>query len=148
MFKLRIETVPHQEQAYETLGDYGYDEDGTLWIKVSELGDWRYEFLVGIHEAIEFQLLRARGIKDPGKFTEAFDLLYEEEFAKGNPEATAYDEPGFCPSINGITNPYLVEHTIADFIEHALAVKLGVNLEEYYKAQERLYHPKDEGGGC
>ena len=138
MFRLTIETVNHKDQAYETLGDYGIKPDGTLWIKVSELGDWRYEFLVGLHEAIEFMLLKARGIFDPGKFTEDFDLKWEETL-RFDGIGREYDEPGFDPR-----SPYRVEHTLADFVEHAVAVKLGVDIDEYYKAQEALYHSDDE----
>lgn len=141
MFKLRIETVPHKEQAYETLGDYGFDVDGGMWIKVSDLGDWRYEFLIAIHEAIEFSLLKARGIEDPGKYTEAFDVIWEERL-RFDDIGKLVDEPGFDPR-----SPYIIDHTIADLVEHALLGKLGVDPMKYDEAMESVYH-QDEGGGC
>src|ERR1700730_8034346 len=47
-----IETVPHQKQRYETVGDWQWDGD-TLKISVSDLGNWKYEMAIAYHELRE-----------------------------------------------------------------------------------------------
>ena len=51
--KILIETIKHSEQRYPTVGDYWTDSDGTLQVRVSEMGDDRYALLVAVHEVIE-----------------------------------------------------------------------------------------------
>ena len=53
--KIVIETVDHQR--YPTAGDWQLKPDG-LHILLSRMSDRRYEFLVGMHEAIEAYLCK------------------------------------------------------------------------------------------
>ena len=46
MKKIIIESVPHDSHRYETVGDWYREEDGTLRIKVSDMGNEDYEILV------------------------------------------------------------------------------------------------------
>jgi len=64
--KIVIETVDHQR--YPTAGDWQLKPDG-LHIFVSRMSDQRYEFLVGMHEAIEAYLCKQAGISqvEPGE---------------------------------------------------------------------------------
>jgi hypothetical protein len=57
--KIVIETVDHQR--YPTAGDWRLKPDG-LHILVSRMSDQHYEFLVGMHEAIEAYLCKQAGI--------------------------------------------------------------------------------------
>lgn len=119
MFKSNIETIPHSKQRYETIGDWKIDKAGNIKIKVSSLGDWRFEFLVGIHELIEVVLCRHRGIT--GQSVDEFDMSHLD-----------LDEPGEDPQA-----PYHKEHMLAMDIERMLASELSVDWEEYSKAIDK-----------
>ena len=117
--KIIIETVPHTSQRYNTIGDWQWDGD-TLQIKVSEMGDWRREFLVGIHELIETILCKQDGVTE--EEVDKFDLSHPEIHEPG-------DEPD-CP--------YSQQHNLAMLIETLLMFKLSVNQKEYEDKMEHL----------
>lgn len=120
--RIVIETIDHKDQVYPTVGDYRYDEEGTLQIKISNLGDEYLETLVAIHELIEERLLKKRGI--PVSIIDEFDIEYEKERERG---LHKYDEePGFDKR-----SPYLDEHTFATSIEMAICSKMSYNWVEY-----------------
>ena len=50
--KIIIETIPHDHQRYNTVGDWQFSPDGTLHVKVSEMDDWRHEALIAVHEVV------------------------------------------------------------------------------------------------
>lgn len=118
--RLVIDVILHEGQRYETVGDWIPITDYLTHVKVSALGDWRMEFLVGIHEAIEWALCKHRGISEEA--VTAFD--------KAHPESA---EPGDEPDA-----PYLAEHQFASKIERILAEALGVDWDAYDKAIESL----------
>ena len=124
--KIIIETIPHSEQKYPTVGDYWVDADGTWQIRVSKMGDWKYEFLVAFHELCEKALCTERGITD--EEITAFDI----EFEKNRPEGNV-DEPG-----NHKDAPYRLEHNIATFIESGMAQALGVDWNKYDETVNNL----------
>ena len=124
--KIIIETIPHSEQKYPTVGDYWVDADGTWQIRVSKMGDWKYEFLVAFHELCEKALCTERGITDEG-ITE-FDKIFELNRKEGNT-----DEPG-----NDKDAPYRLEHNIATFIESGMAQALGVDWNKYDETVNNL----------
>jgi hypothetical protein len=113
--KIIIETIPHQQQRYPTVGDWIFDKDGTLHITVSDMGDDRYEFLVGVHEAVEAFLCRHRGISEES-ITE-FDIKFEK-----NRQYNDISEPGDNPLA-----PYRKEHFFATSIERLIAAELKVD---------------------
>jgi hypothetical protein len=128
-----IRMIPHSQHRYSTVGDY-YEVEGGKWvIEVSELGDARYEFLVVIHELVEWFLLWRRGVKEED--VTAFDIWWEEA-KKGNVQS---DEPG-----NDIRAPYYQEHQIATLVEKMVALQLGVDWEEYCKAMDKLYEEDED----
>lgn len=112
-----MQTTPHRYQRYDTLGDFQTTAAGLL-ITVSELGDWRYEFLVMLHEFVEEALTRHRGIAEPDIMS--FDLDHPD-----------LDDPGMDPSA-----PYHREHVTATSLEMLLAQELGVDWTAYEKACE------------
>lgn len=111
---VHIETIPPKDQRYPTCGDW-YWQNGNMVVKVSESkdADWRKEFLVGIHEAIEAALCRHRGISL--QEVDDFDLSHLES-----------DQPG-----EERDAPYKREHMVATAIEMILASELGVDWDEY-----------------
>lgn len=123
--KIIIESIPHNEHRYPTVGDYYTQPDGTEIIKVSALPDWRYEFLIAFHELIEDFLCQQRGIKEPD--IKAFDEMFEAERLEGKHSDEA--EPGFDPRA-----PYRKEHSFATAMERLMALELGADWDAYEKA--------------
>jgi hypothetical protein len=117
--KIEVETIPHHEQRYPTVGDY-WEEGGAVQIRVSEMHDWRYVILVAVHELIESMLARYRGIseEDIGRFDMEFERKREQGLVGG--------EPGDAPDA-----PYRREHFFATNVERLLAAELGVDWEIY-----------------
>ena len=114
--KIVIETVDHQR--YPTAGDWQLKPDG-LHILVSRMSDQRYEFLVGMHEAIEAYLCKQAGISQVA--VDRFDRAYERRRKPGDDS-----EPGEDPNA-----PYHKEHMFASRVERMLADQLGVNWRAY-----------------
>lgn len=117
---IRIREISHSQQAYETCGNWTINPSGETWdITVSNLGDWRYAFLVAVHELIELALCRHRGISETA--VTQFDLAFEAARSDGNT-----DEPGHDPAA-----PYHHEHVFAEAIERQVAAQLGVEWNSY-----------------
>ena len=115
---LKIELIPHEEQRYETTGDWQIDADGAICIKVSDTGLRMDALLVGIHEAIEVILCREHGVKEVD--VDAFDIEFNRT------HDLSEEEPGEDPKA-----PYFKEHAVADVVERLLALHAGVPWKEY-----------------
>lgn len=124
--KVVIETIPHESQRYPTVGDWYYEEDGTLRIKVSELSDWRYVTLVALHELCEERMCKQDGVTQAQ--VDAFDKQFEANRPEGN-----LDEPG-----DDTEAPYRKQHGIATGIERIMAAELGVDWNKYAAELESL----------
>ena len=122
---IEIRTVPHKAQRYDTCGDWFYEGD-KLIILVSELGDWRKEYLVADHELREAMICRHKGIT--AEMVDAFDFTWKGE-----------GEPGDDPKC-----PCRKEHFFATSIERLTAAELEVNWTEYDKQIENLEWNPDE----
>ena len=125
-----MKVIPHSDQRYDTLGDYWIDEDGTWQFRVSDMGDWRYNFSVLLHEFVEFALLQHKGVSEEDVL--AFDLAVPQD----SPYA---DDPGFDPKA-----PYHEEHVYADCMERLIAPKLGMSFTDPWAAAEKLPKWVDE----
>jgi|ERR1035437_759897 hypothetical protein len=124
--KISIETIPHNQQRYNTVGDWTFDHDGNLNIKVSEMGNENYEFLVAQHELTEAWLCKKNGITE--KEVDEFDIEFEAKRAIDN-----YDEPG-----DDLSCPYNLFHSFATGIERLLATYLNIKWKEYDNCVNRL----------
>lgn len=113
--EITVKTLPHNEQRYDTVGDY-WIEKGIMLIRVSDMKNEDYAFLVSLHEQIEAYLTFKRGIKEPDIM--AFDIEHSD-----------CDDPGSLPDA-----PYYKEHLFATAIEMLVAEQLNVNWQEYDKA--------------
>ncbi|HAJ79606.1 MAG TPA: hypothetical protein DCO75_07525 [Fibrobacteres bacterium] len=127
MIDVNIKTIPHQDQRYDTAGDYiigAISGDGHTraieLIYVSEIGNHDYEFLVAVHELIEWYLTERRGIKETDIM--AFDVDHPD-----------LDDPGNDPAA-----PYHREHMFATEIEKMLCAEMGLDWNVYYKAFDGL----------
>ena len=124
-----IRVIPHSQHRYKTTGDYYEVGEGRWVIEVSELGDARYEFLVAVHELVEWFLLWLRGVKE--EEVRAFDEWWESEAEKGNVQG---NEPG-----DDVRAPYYWEHVFATLVEKMVALQLGVDWEGYKRRLKELY---------
>ncbi len=115
-----IISTHHADQRYNTLGDYWTDKDGATHIIVSAMKDWRYEFLIALHELVEEALTRHRGIAEP-------DIMAYDE---AHPESA---DPGMEPDA-----PYHREHVAATALEMLVADMLGVKWSDYEKACDEV----------
>ena len=91
--------------------------------------NWKYEFLVALHELVEWALIHDKGLAIED--IDAFDIQFEKERSEGKHSKDA--EPG-----NDMTAPYYMEHQIATSIEQAMAVFLKVDWPTYEKTIEDL----------
>jgi hypothetical protein len=125
------DTIPHSEQRYPTVGDYWETVEHGVYplrreVRVSEMGNIDYEFLVAIHEQIEQHLCKKRGISE--ETITAFDIAYEAARPEGDTT-----EPG-----NDTRAPYYHEHQFATSIERQLAAALGVDWNKYDQTVNEL----------
>lgn len=115
---IRLEFISHSQQRYDTCGDWFYDEEGNLVIRVSnDTSDFPTEdsqHLVAIHELIEVLLCRKRGITQ--KMVDEFDMG-EGAYANIPTGEESGDQPGA---------PYQKEHRFAMLVEHLMAHELGL----------------------
>lgn len=124
--KINIETIPHAQHRYVTVGDYWVDEMGVIQVRVSELSDWRREVLIAVHELVELLICKHDGVSNES--IDAFDKNFE---ASRHPNNT--DEPGDEPDA-----PYCEAHCISTGIERLLAARLGVKWKLYEKELNEL----------
>lgn len=114
--KITIEVIPHKEQRYDTAGDWQFDGEGNLTIRVSDTDNDRMNYLLIRHELDEAMLCRMHGIT-----TEDVD-----KYDKDHPTTAGND----CFSDN-LDSPYHKQHCDALAAEWVLARLLGVNWKEY-----------------
>ncbi len=117
--RIIINTIPHDQQRYPTVGDWEWDGD-KLTILVSDMRNWRYEMLVAFHEIAEALICKHRGISEES-VTE-FDMQYEKSRKLDDNDS----EPG-----DSLNAPYYQEHQFATCVERLLARELGVDWNTY-----------------
>lgn len=126
MKTITITVIPHEEQRYETCGDWKINRNGNIDILVSDTGNIWYNALIGVHELWEVLLCKKRGISDE-KVTE-----FDKEFESNRPDRNE-DEPG-----DDLHAPYRDEHCSATGAERILASQLGIPWTLYEEAVNRL----------
>jgi hypothetical protein len=119
-----IRTINHYNQKYPTAGDY-FELCGNWHVRISRMKDWRYEFLVLMHELTEMALTKHHNID--WELIDEFDIR-----GKG----ATHPDPGTLEEA-----PYHNEHALATQIEKKLAKMLGVDWETYDLAFEDLEYP-------
>lgn len=135
-----IESIPHNEQRYDTCGDYFKTKDPYLrktlqFFTISE-SKADYEFLILMHEMTEWYLTEKNGILE--KDITKFDKTYEKARTKGikapcGCKPTKDSEPG-----NDKHAPYNKEHIFATKIEKILAKQISVGWSDYNKNIDNL----------
>ena len=130
--KINFQVIPHAEQRYDTCGDY-WQDGGTLQFRVSRLSSRKYEWLVFLHELIEYALCAFADIKPAD--IDAFDMAYEKGRQTGLAPCGCpiQSEPGFDSHA-----PYRRQHFMADIAERTCAYAMGVNWIEYEQEIDAL----------
>lgn len=128
--RIIIDTIPHKDQRYDTVGDWVFSKKGDLVITVSQMKDWRHEVLVAFHELVEAFLCKYNGIDEAR--VSAFDRAYEE-LRKKYPVILGTSEPGDI-----VTAPYHEQHIAATALEKEFARFLEVIWSKYEKAVNDL----------
>jgi len=108
MINVRIKTVKPGSLPYNRVGDWHW-EGKQLLLSVQKMKDWRYEFLIALHEFSEAFLCKATGISE-----EEIDQFDKEHGGKWIPSGPGYRE-----------------HLTAEGIEHILAAMANVNWDKY-----------------
>lgn len=111
--RIVIETIPHDRHRYETVGDWWWETDGSLQIRVSEMGDEQVEALIAVHELVEVLLCKAHGVSEAE--VDAFDKAHVGD-----------GEPG-----DEYLAPYRDEHCFATAVERMLCAAMGMSWAEY-----------------
>ena len=124
LFDVRV--VDHKDQRYPTVGDWIIENGKLTEIRVSDMGNTDYAFLVGVHEAIEAWLCLKRGITEES--VSRFDKKFEKNRKPGN-----VAEPGNDPMA-----PYFNEHQFATHIEKMLAREMGIDWKKYSDVVDNL----------
>ena len=120
MRDILIRTILHKHHRYPTVGDYWVDEFDNQQVRVSNMQNDDFEFLVVLHELIENHLTQRIGIKEED-ITD-FDMAHLDA-----------EEPGHLKDA-----PYHREHIFAECIERIVAHYMLVDWEEYTEAIEKL----------
>ncbi len=113
-----IVIIPEDEQRYDTVGDWQFDSEGNLHIKVSKLSDWRHEMCVAIHELTEALLCKQNGVTE--QQVDNWDFAHADAGS----------------NFNEVGAPYEKEHYSACVTELFLGKELGVNYDEYLNELE------------
>ena len=132
----RVYSLKHSSQDSPTAGDWKVRQGKLREIKVSDMINQDFVFLIGIHEQVEAWLCLKRGIKQSA--VDNFDKAYEaarekKQKAPCGCKPTEISEPG-----HDIHAPYFDEHKFAEKIERLMAKELGVDWDEYNKTVESL----------
>lgn len=112
-----VRFIPHKDQRYDTVGDYFFTDKirDLLQVRISKHKNWRYSWLVLIHELTEILLVLDQKI--PFEKIDEFDFRSKAE------------DPGSDPKA-----PYHGAHMFALKIEKQICEKLGISWENYEKA--------------
>jgi hypothetical protein len=122
-----IKSIPHKSHRYPTCGDWWFDEDGTLQIRVSDEMPEKSQQLVVLHELAEVMMCQSQGITQ--KQVDEFDMNFEANRAPDDES-----EPGDSPSA-----PYHVQHSLATAIERIACSEMGIAWSDHDKEVGKLF---------
>jgi len=119
--KITIETIPHRLQRIPgQVGDWTFDGEGNISVRVSDMGDWRYIAAVAVHELVEALLCRRDDVSQ--EEVDRFDLGYRGDGEAGDDRSA----------------PYARQHCFATAVERMLIAAMGLSWSDYAAAVEAL----------
>ena len=114
-----VQFIPHDLQAYNTVGDYCEDEDFIRFL-ISDTGNPIYNNAIVIHEFVEYARNNQLGISC--ELVTKFDLAHPE-----------LEDPGLSPLA-----PYHSTHMEGDSLERLFIILSGADWIEYEAALKTL----------
>ncbi len=132
--KINIETIQHDQQRYPTVGDWWLQPNGDMEIRVSDMGNVEYEWLVACHEITEALLCKREDIAEES--VSDFDRNFEE-LRKYAPDLIGDQESG-----DMVSAPYHKQHITASQVEQFVAGVMGMDFRKYEKAINDLDNGK------
>lgn len=131
---IQLRTIPQVEQRnVHDVGDW-FERDGATHINASKLENPSYEFLILIHELIEWWICTAWGISD--EIVMAWDVAWAEAHPHPAPGVEAGNDPGA---------PYHWPHVAAGLVERFVAFVLRVDYQAYDEAINRAIEEHAKG---
>lgn len=121
----KIVFKPVTELRFATLGDWYQDDSGFFTIEVAEMSNWKYEFLILLHELTEWAICQAEGIST--RACDNFDEAWEESIDKGL--VSIEKEAGFDRSC-----PYRKGHIWGARMERLFCWLLGASWKDYTRS--------------
>ena len=132
MKEIVIRFIPHSQQRQNDVGDWFFDKAGNLQIRITDLGDWKYNVLYARHELDEALLCKSNGIT-----TEMVDE--DDNYASDSNDPDSFSGyPGSC---------YQAEHNSALAFEWFMSRLLYVDWMEYASAVGRIESQKEKKNG-
>lgn len=130
--KIEWRVIPHSEQRYDTCGDYWCSEESLVFV-TSKLSDEKYDWLLFLHEFVEYFLCWFAGVTLES--IDVFDKAYEDARQRGTAPCGCQiqAEPG-----GDVHAPYRWQHKYADIVEQIAALALGIDWVAYGNEVESL----------
>lgn len=121
--KITLEVIPHDQQRLGAVGDWFFEPNGDLVVRISDTGDWRYNFLFARHEMDEAMLCKHAGITT--------EMVDEDQLS-----AAPTDNPD---SFSGYPGARLQnQHNDALAAEWVMSRLLGVDWKKYGEAVAKI----------
>lgn len=132
---INIKVIPHDQQRYDTLGDWQFKEmeqEGIRWeqldISISQTGNKKYNFLLGLHEFVEAMMCHMVGVTTA--MVDSWDITGEGRLL---------EDPGDDPRA-----PYHKQHKVATMVEHLVALMMNVDWVDYEEALSQIGQKEPE----
>jgi len=120
--KIKVKFKSLEDIRNNQLGDYFYDEDGTLIFHIAETGNEFYNKMILIHEMIEEATTKQMGIleEDISNYDKYFELKRQQKLVGEN------DENGYARDCN-----YRNQHTLSDSVERLMCAMTNTPWIDY-----------------
>lgn len=115
MKQIILQIIPHEEQRLKMIGDWFFDQDDNLTVRVTDLGDWRLNFIIARHELDEAMLCKYYGVT-----TEQVDK-YDLE----------HPDNGSSDYADNQSSPYYQQHNDALAAEWIMSRLLDIDWKDY-----------------
>lgn len=135
--RIFIKEIPHESNKWATLGDWWFgdeqrniNQDGDLYITISQMPMWKYFWPILAHEIIEIAWCLTHGVTS--QECEDYDAMWEDELNRGlhKPE----EEAGFDKR-----SPYRGGHIWGARFERLVCWILGINWKKYCRDCEEIF---------
>lgn len=131
MLNLTVKEVALADMPFTTAGHWRETDAGNFEVLVVALKDWRYSFIVLMHELTEWAICRWFGVSTAT--CDAFDDLWEQELVRG--EHKPEEEAGFDRRC-----PYRKGHVWGARMERLFCFLLGLRWKTYCADWDEFFH--------